>query len=550
VLAGRKVLVVLDNARDVEQVHPLLPGTFGCLVVVTSRSQLAGLVAALGAHPLTLDLLDADDARGLLRHRVGPDRLAAEPEAVDGIIGACTGLPLALAIVAARAAVQPGYPLARFATQLREAGGLDGFDETGTGIDLRAVFSWSYHTLSPAAARLFRLSGLHCGPDLTAPAAASLAGIAPGEARRLLAELTRTHLLDEHRPGRFTFHDLLRAYATERAHAVDTEDDRQSAVGRVLDHYLHTAYAAAQLADRHRDPITVPPAATGVKPEVPADGLAWLTGEHQVLFAAIAQAGHAGLDGHAWQLAWTLYPFLLRNGRWHDLARAEHAALAAAQRLGDIAGQARAHRGIGAALGRLGRQDDADRHHHRALRLYQEAGDLTGEGRAHLHLGLSAERRGHLGEAVDRGLRARDLFRATGNEQGQACALNHVGGFYGRLGDPRPGLAYLDEAFALFDKLDDRDGQSTVWDGIGYIHYRLGDHARAMACFHHALDGYRGLGDRCNEAEVLVRLGETHLGAADSATAWAVWREALTIFAELAHPAADEVRAKLSQLPA
>jgi DNA-binding SARP family transcriptional activator/tetratricopeptide (TPR) repeat protein len=547
-LAGRKVLVVLDNARDAEQVQPLLPGTPGCRVLVTSRDQLAALVATLGAHPLTLDLLDADGARELLGRRVGPHRLAAEPEAVDGIVAACAGLPLALAIVAARAAVQPGYPLAWLATQLREAGGLDGFDDAGTSIDLRAVFSWSYDTLSPPAARLFRRLGLHCGPDVSAQAAASLAGITPAQARRLLAELTGTNLLDEHRPGRYTFHDLLRAYATEQAHAVDSEQDRHAAVGRVLDHYLHTAYAAAQLADPHRDPITVPPPTAGVTPEVPADGLAWLTGEHPVLFAAIAQAGRAGLDTHVWQLVSTLYPFLLRHARWHDWATVERAALAAAQRLGDVAGQARAHRGIGGALARLGHQDDADRHHHRALRLYHEAGDLTGQGRTHLHLGLSAERRRQLSEAVDHGLRARDLFRTGGNENGHACALNYVGRFYARLGDPQPGLAYLEEALARFDKLDDRDGQASAWDTIGYAHHQLGDHARAMACFHHALDGYRGLGDRCGEAEALVRLGETHLAAADSATARSVWRQALTIFAELAHPAADEVRAKLSRL--
>jgi DNA-binding SARP family transcriptional activator len=547
-LAGRRVLVVLDNARDVEQVQPMLPGTPGCLVVVTSRNRLAVLVAALGAHSLTLDLLDADGARALLGHRVGPDRLAAEPPAVDDIIAACAGLPLALAIVAARAAVHPGYPLAQLATQLREAGGLDGFDDAGSSIDLRAVFSWSYHTLSAPAAQLFRLLGLHCGPDLAAPAAASLAGIAPPAARRLLAELTRTHLLNEHRPGRYTFHDLLRAYAMEQANAVDPEHDRQTAVGRVLDHYLHTAYAAAQLADPHRDPITVPPAAAGVTLEVPADGLAWLSEEHSVLFAAIVQAGRAGLDNHAWQLAWTLSPYLLRHARWHDWATAERAALAAADRLGDIAGQARAHRGIGAALGRLGHQDDADRHHRRALRLFQEVGDLTGQGRTHLHLGLSAERRGHLSEAVDHGLRARDLFRADGNPQGHACALNHVGQFYARRSDPRPGLAYLEEALTLFDRLDDRDGQAAAWDSIGYTHHRLGDHARAVACFHRALDGYRRLGDRCNEAEVLVHLGETHLGAADSATARTIWRQALTIFDELAHPAAEEVRANLSRL--
>jgi hypothetical protein len=245
-LAGKRVLVVLDNARSADQVRPLLPGSPGCLAVVTSRDQLAGLVATEGARPLPLDLLTTADARELLTQRLGEARVAAEPQAAGDIIAACARLPLALTIAASRAATNPGFPLAAVAAELGEACcALDPFHGSDHATDVRAVFSWSYRALSPEAARLFRLLGLHPGPDIPVAAAASLAAVPPARARMVLAELTRTHLLAEPAPGRYALHDLLRAYASEQAHAHETQSDRHAAVHRVLDHYLHTAHSDA-----------------------------------------------------------------------------------------------------------------------------------------------------------------------------------------------------------------------------------------------------------------------------------------------------------------
>ena len=239
-LAGKRILVLLDNARSAEQVRPLLPGSPGCLAIVTSRDKLAGLVATEGARPLALDLLTAADARDLLARRLGADRVAAEPAAIACIIAACARLPLALTIAAARAATSPTFPLAAIAAELREAASaLDPFDAGESATDVRTVFSWSYRALSAPAARMFRLLGLHPGPDVAVTAAASLAAVPPGQARALLAELTRAHLLAEHAPGRYAFHDLLRAYASELASAQECPADRASAVHRLLDHYLH-----------------------------------------------------------------------------------------------------------------------------------------------------------------------------------------------------------------------------------------------------------------------------------------------------------------------
>ena len=230
-LAGKRILVVLDNARDAAQVRPLLPGAAGCLVVVTSRDRLTPLVAAEGAHPLTVDLLTTREAHDLLVHRLGTGRVMAEPAAVQQIIARCARLPLALAVAAARAATHPDLPLTRLAAELGDAsGGLDALQGGDPGSDIRAVFSWSLHALSAGAARLFRLLGVHPGPDLTAPTAASLAGVGGHEVRPLLAELIRAQLLDEHIPGRYACHDLLRAYAREQAHTHEHDDARHASV--------------------------------------------------------------------------------------------------------------------------------------------------------------------------------------------------------------------------------------------------------------------------------------------------------------------------------
>ncbi|MEU5946734.1 BTAD domain-containing putative transcriptional regulator [Micromonospora sp. NPDC047465] len=246
-LAGKRILVLLDNARDADQVRPLLPGTPGNLALVTSRSQLAGLVAAEAAHPITVGLLPHAAARQMLAARLGADRVAAEPEATEAIITRCARLPLALAIVAARAATYPAFSLAALAETLRDpAGRLDALTADGTAMNMRASFSWSYRSLTPDGARLFRLLGLHPGPDTSTPAAAGLAALPVRRARVILAELTCAHLVVEHRPGRYALHDLLRAYAGELARDTDPEAEHETATLRALGHHRHSAYAAAR----------------------------------------------------------------------------------------------------------------------------------------------------------------------------------------------------------------------------------------------------------------------------------------------------------------
>ncbi|MEN3356993.1 MAG: hypothetical protein V7637_975 [Mycobacteriales bacterium] len=550
-LAGRRVLVLLDNARDAEQVRPLLPGTPTALAVVTSRDQLTALVAADGAVPITLGLLTAAEARELLARRLGPDRIAAHPAAADAILDSCARLPLALTIAAARAAVRPGLPLTALAAELAEARGrLDVLTAHDPAADVRAVFSWSYQALTPAAARLFRLLGLHPGVDTSEAAAASLAGHTPAEARPLLAELARASLLAEHAAARYTFHDLLRAYATELARGTDPDGERAAAVDRLLDHYVHTGHTAEQLLNGHRDPPVLPlrPPAPGAHPERLTghqQAMDWLAAERPVLLAALRLAAETGHDTEVWQLAWALDTFLDRRGYWHDLATAWQAALAAADRLADPNAQAYALRLLAWADTFVGRTAAAQAHLERALDLYAQAGDLAGQTHAHLNLSVLWERQGRLDQALVHDRHALELSRAAGHRRGLAQALNAYGWDHAQLGDYAAALVHCREALALHQQEGHRLGEANTWDSLGYAHRHLGQYAEAIEAYQHAIDGFRDLGDRYNEADTLVNLGDVHQAAGDPDAARATWTRALRILIELDHADAEAVRAKL-----
>jgi DNA-binding SARP family transcriptional activator len=302
---GKHVIILLDNALDPAQVRPLLPATPTALILITSRNELTGLIAADGARPLTLGVLTFADARELLVRRLESCGTAVEPDVAGALVALCARLPMALANAAARAAGPPPSRLAELVLQLRDAGSrLDALD-LGRGPDaagVRAVFSWSYRRLGPASARMFRLLGVHPGPDITAPAAASLAGMSLPEARRLLRELARGHLVTEALPGRFACHDLLRAYAAEQARAIDAGAGVRAAAARALDHYLHTALAAGRRLSPAREPGDLDPPRPGVTPEPMADhqqALAWFEAEHRVLLAVVGLAGESGLGRYA-----------------------------------------------------------------------------------------------------------------------------------------------------------------------------------------------------------------------------------------------------------
>jgi len=360
-LADRSMLIMLDNARDEQQVRPLLPASPGSLIVVTSRNQLAGLVSAEGARLLSLDVLTHSEAVQLVTARLGAERAAAEPRAVAEIATLCACLPLALAVAVARAASQRRLSLSAVAAELRDAPRLlDALDTGDPAASVRTVFSWSYQWLSPDVARMFRLLGLHPGPEISVLSAASLAAVDGPTARRALTVLSRACLLTEHAAGRFAFHDLLRAYAADQARDADSQADRQAATGRLLDHYLHTADRAWGLVQPSREPTALAPARPGVTPEPLADArqaMDWFEAEQHVLVPVVTLADRSGFDQHAWRLPVAMHQFLILRGHRKRILGTLRTALDASTRLGDMTGQAIVSRLLGStytALGDLG----------------------------------------------------------------------------------------------------------------------------------------------------------------------------------------------------
>jgi len=548
-LAGKRVLVVLDNARDAEQVRPLLPGLPGCLTIVTSRSDLAGLVTAEGAHPVSLDLFSAAEAGELLARRLGEARLASEPTAVSEIIERCARLPLALAITAARAAARPGFPLAAIAAGLRGATAtLDPFGGTDLATDVRAVFSWSCRLLSGDAAELFALLGLHPGPDISVRAAASLAAMPPQRAAALLAELSRAHLLSEHSPGRYTAHDLLRAYAAEQVHRLVPGAARAAASHRVFDHYLRTAYIAARLLKPERDPLDLADPAPGTMAEdltTSDSALAWFRAEHHVLLACVSASAAAGLDRLAWQLAWTMKTYLFRGGHWHEQVVTERAAADAARRDGDLRGLGTALFSLAEACERLTRLDKAESLYRQALEAFAAAGDLSGEADTCIGIAELAAQQHRFADALGYARRALDTFRRAGDAVGQALALSSVGWSHALLGEYHQALTCCQDALVLMPGLGLREGEASTWNSLGYAHHGLADYQQAAICYQRALSLYRGLGDRYYEASALTSLGDVHHSAGDSGAARRAWAQALPILEEIDHADASRVRAKL-----
>ncbi|GID28074.1 AfsR/SARP family transcriptional regulator [Paractinoplanes brasiliensis] len=545
ILSGRRVLVVLDNARDPAQVRPLLPGSPSCLAVVTSRDALTGLVATEGAAPLSLDLLRPDEARALLAARLGTERIGQEPAAVDDIVAACARLPLALSIVAARAAVRRDTSLARLAAEVRDAADpLDAFDAGDAAVNARAVFSWSYRALSDDAATVFRRFGLHPGQEAGIEAVAALAGAPVPRARRLVAELLGAHLITEPAPGRFALHDLLRAYAGELARATDSAGARRSALGRLLDHYLHTALAADRLLDPSRV-LPGPPAPPGAVVTAVADrraAMEWFTREHPVLLTVLRAASAHGFDTHVTRLAAALTTFHNRRELLDDWVSTHVTAQRSAERLGGRTARADVHRDLGRAYAALGRHDDADVHLRRSLDLYGRNTD----GYALLYLSWSYATRTRVPEAVRYAKRALRAFRRDRHPAGEGRARNTLGWQYALLGHHRRTLVLCARALPQLRESGDREGEAHTWDTLGVAHHHLGDHPAAVECLGRAEQLFHELGDRYHEADIAVHLGDAHQAAGEPSAARRSWRHALALLDELEHPGAEEVRGRLT----
>ncbi|QTR03984.1 tetratricopeptide repeat protein [Saccharothrix algeriensis] len=503
-LAGKRVLVLLDNARDSDQVRPLLPGTADSRVLVTSRNRLTGLLASHHAHPLRLDLLTGREARHLLVARLGHDRVEAESAAADEVVRLCDRLPLALSVVAGRAASCTGTSLADLVAELRESG-LAALDDGEPAASLPTVLSWSYSALEEPERRLFALLGDAPGPDTGLRAAASLAGLPVPRTAALLRSLVRASLLD-HDGTRYRMHDLIRLYAAS-LHS----PDRDAAADRLLDHYVHTAHAAAHLAHptgRVVEPEVAAPGCTPERIDTLDHAWRWFRSEQDGVPAVQRTAVERGRDTAAWLLTRSLYPFHHMTADSGRLLASSRTALTAALRLADRAVHSDAHRFLGEALIRTGRHDEGMDHLRTALDIARDLADHRCLSRTHLALARAWQRRGQHDSALRCTARALRSTAALGDPVWMAVVRTTAGRSAALTGRHRLALIHCRAALPVQRRHGALDGEANTLSTLGMVALANGDPGKAVTSFRQALALFRVQGNAHLEADTLDLLAD------------------------------------------
>jgi tetratricopeptide (TPR) repeat protein len=510
-LADRRMLVLLDNVHATEQVRPLLPASPGCLVVVTSRDRLDGLVARDSARRATLGVLTEPEALALLGRMAGPARVAAEPEAAADLVRICARLPLALRITAAQLAARPGLRLADHLADLGRGDLLarleiDGDTETAVG----AAFGFSYGALKPDARRLFRLLGLVPGVDITAPAAAALAGLPHAEAARLLDRLAAVHLVDQHRPGRYAMHDLLRRYAAQQAHEEEDARERAAAGERLVDHYLDAVTAAADLLYPYM--LRLPePSRTADVTGAPsfadhAAALAWLDDERPNLLAVVHDDSGWVPEQAAWLLADGLRGYFYLRRYYAEWIETAERAFAVARAQGRPQACAAAHFSLGTAYLSRNQYPQAVEHYELAGELSRETGWLLGRAAVLINLGLIDEDLGDLARSAERCRAALALTRRAGSRHNEATALVNLGAVCELLGRLDEAAELQGRALEINRELGSRRGVADARYYLAAVAVLRGRSDEALADCTRALADYRELGARNDEALSLAML--------------------------------------------
>jgi DNA-binding SARP family transcriptional activator/tetratricopeptide (TPR) repeat protein len=545
-LAQRQVLLVLDNARDAEQVRPLLPGGAGNLVLITSRNRLKGLVAREGAQPVALDVLDEQAAVDLLGERIGAARVAAEPDAVSRLVKRCAGLPLALGIVAARAAF--GDSLTTLVDELEQER-LDALDLDDPATGVRAVFSWSLRSVSDHAARVFVLLGLHPGPDFAVEAVASLAALPRAEARRVLAELASNSLVSTSGSGRYALHDLLRDYAAERV-AQLPDAERAQAWRRLVDHYFHTTHGCwTRTSDVVNTAVPSPPA-PGVlvlgQDWDRDESFAWFAAEHAVLIGLLDRVE----DDLVWRLVQMQHTYSGHRLALGSGERTYRAGLAAAQRTGDIYAQSRMHRFLGARLLGVNELGAAEHHLRQALHFDALAGDVRSELNVACGLAYTLERQHRYQDMLEALLHVHPRSLNHNVAYDVASHLGALGRAYYRVGDVDRALEHCGRAAELFaglEHLPDIDGGENQ-EILGEIHLQLGRPEEAVRCYSESVRLHRVNGNVRALTESLVPLAKVHLAAGDRASARERLAEHLALCAEVGYGDTAETEELMASL--
>ena len=537
-LAQRRILVVLDNARSAEQVRPLLPAADGCLVLVTSRSRLAGLVARDGAHRILLDTLQPHEAHELLVRNIGAAHAEAEPEAVRELAACCGYHPLALRVAAEHIAAQPAGSIAALAAQLRDRlrrlDLLAPQDDEANGV--RGVFDWSYEALSAPQRRLFRLLGLNDGPDIAAEAAAALAGYAVDDAATGLARLAEAHLVEPVSQGRVRLHDLIQVYASERVDWESAEHERDTAVRGLTGWYLHTACAARVALSPSLPPMApepVPLSSAALEFDGHAAALAWFETERSNLLAATRLAERYRLYRIAWQIPTAMYGFFDLRKRYDDWVDSHQTALRCAREIGDQEAQGRIQCNLGNAYRPLRRLDDAIACYRDALEKFDHVGYRQGQAKVLGNIGTTYGEMNEPDDAVQAHESALDLFRDLGDEYGEALTRHNLGEVHLSTEAYSRAARSFAEALEIFESIEDVHGQARARAALGLATAYLGDTRAAMDLEQWSLDRFRALGDQWEEANVLDYLGTIHERLGHLEQAQTHWRQALALFDEI-----------------
>jgi DNA-binding SARP family transcriptional activator len=535
-LADRRVLVVLDNAANADQVLPLVGGGPGCQVLITSRDALTDLVTERGAYRLSLDVLAEEEAHELLVRVLGGDRVAAEPWAVAELARLCARLPLALRIAAANLSEQPERTIADYTAALESGNRLAALTVEGDEqAAVRAAFSLSYEALPSDARRMFRLLGLVPGADVTAPTAAALAGTTTGDARRVLGHLAAVHLAERHsgREDRYAFHDLLRLYAVERTLGEDPEADRRAATDRLYRYDLRMVDAAARLLypEKLRVPVPAPDGAVAFVDD--KDALAWLDAERGNLVAAVVHAAEDGPRRAAYLIADALrgyFSMVIHLTEWQALATA---GLAAARADGDLHGQAAARLSLAGASRVRSQYHESIEHYTQASMLSRQAGWSEGEATALGNAGTAYWGLGQLAAAADHFSRAAAILHEAGQYAFEAVHLGNLTSVYQDMGRLAEAAESQRNALALERELGHRGNEATALVVLGATYHLLGRLDEAADLVTRALPVLRELGNRPYEVDTLRTLAELHLDAGRDESADELARTALSLAEDL-----------------
>jgi DNA-binding SARP family transcriptional activator len=549
--AGRRLLIVLDNAGSTEQVRLLFPGP-SCLVLITSRWQLRALVATHGAQRIALDELSEVDAITLLGATIGVERVEADRDATERFVEYCGRLPLAIRILAVRADQFPEVPLAKFVAKLDgEHDRLGSFDlADGDETNIRAVFSHSYQALDENASRLLRLLGLPSVPDFSVPAAAAIAGVDLAKARTSLSHLTSAHLIGQPQSGRYQFHDLIRVYASELSHRFEGDTERAAARDRLLDWYLATALSASRLLrpERYYLLISLGDPDAGLTFGGHEQALDWFDEESENLVAAVSFAFREKQYEQCWQLAWLLQSFFIIRARLEEWRSVFDLALRAARLAGNRPGEAGILSGSGIAHDISRQHDDAQRYLRQVLELQRELGAKEGEARALYNLALTAWHNGNQEQAYRYAMEALRLARELNLENLEADVLQIVGDISSSRGRHETALDLANNALTIWRRSGILEEERFALRSKGTALIGLGRYDEGVACMRLSVEMFFTRGEIYHAADVLNQLGDVMLRAGDQPQARDCWLRSARVLTELSHPDADDVRAKLATL--